>query len=275
MTHVLAPEVSIDSNPILVELCSEDFSLENHELSFQDIENAADAIREACRMSTRAMNTAKANILKAYMQQPDSRRWLRKKFIEKVDCDSSLLSQIARKSSFKFYTNEKIVVEYLDNNGEDSPAETVSNVTGVPAKTVERIVTKIQKKREEEIAREAAAEEADAALDEIDENEIPPVEEPALSEEETSLGNAPYGGESGVDLDEVEAIAENIEGTEKPDIEMAKEVPSLDIVSNITEKVKAQLESDYLEEIQTLKTELDEKEAEIARLKALLEQQNA
>ncbi|NQZ57815.1 MAG: hypothetical protein HRT88_10185 [Lentisphaeraceae bacterium] len=276
MTHVLAPEVSIDSNPLLVELCSEEFSLENHQLSFEEIENAADSIREACRMSTKAMSIAKSNILKAYMTQPKSRQWLRKKFLEKVDCDSSLLSLIARKADFKFYTNEKIVVEFLDNNGEESPAETVSSVTGVPSKIVERIINKIQKKKEEALAQDAVEEMIDAVQDDIDESEIPPVEE-GEQEENTSLANSPYGAEdeNAVDLSEVEPIAETPADSNDPEVERAKEVPSLDIVSNITQKVKAQLESDYLDEIQTLKTELNEKDAEIAKLREMLAQQDA
>ena len=54
------------------------------------------------------------------MADPKCRRWLKKEFLVRVNCDSGLLSKVAKSNGFKFYTTEKIVIEDLDNNGEET-----------------------------------------------------------------------------------------------------------------------------------------------------------
>ena len=103
MSHVIAPEVTIDSTPLLIELCSDDFSLESCEFTLEELEDAAKSIKEACRISSKAINNAKANLLSAFMAEPQCRRWFKKEFTQRVECDSGLLSQIARKSKFRFF----------------------------------------------------------------------------------------------------------------------------------------------------------------------------
>jgi len=120
MSHVIAPEVTIDANPILLDLCSDDFKIEEVSLSFNDLESAAQSIKEACSVSSKAINNAKANLLLSYMADPKCRRWLKKEFQKRVDCDNTLLTRVARKAGFKFYTNDKIVMEELDNCGENT-----------------------------------------------------------------------------------------------------------------------------------------------------------
>ena len=81
----------------------------------------------------------KQTFLKAYMADPKCRRWLKKEFLVRVNCDSGLLTKVAKSNGFKFYTTEKIVIEDLDNNGEETPSDEVTQRTGIPEKTVERI----------------------------------------------------------------------------------------------------------------------------------------
>ena len=50
---------------------------------------------------------------------------------------------------------------------------------------------------------------------------------------------------------------------------MTNALPSIDQVEVLTEKVKAEVEVDYQEQIEALKEEISQKDAEIARLKAL------
>ena len=60
MSHVIAPEVTIDSTPLLLELCSDDFELESVELKLPDLESA--------------VAYAEFNDIDYVVQQPKSRR---------------------------------------------------------------------------------------------------------------------------------------------------------------------------------------------------------
>lgn len=256
MSHVIAPEVTIDSTPLLLELCSDSFSLEELSPSFNDLENAAKSIKEACSVSSRAINNAKSNILLSYMADPKCRRWLKAEFQKRVDCDNTLLNSIARKAGFKFYTNDKKVIEELENCGEETSSEVIAQRAGVPEKIVERVKTKLQKKREDEILEEQIAIEIALASEKDD--------SPKAEMEQLEV-NIP-------EQDEETVSADKEEGSDpEPQIEMAKALPSIQQVKVITTKVKKKLEADYKREINELKLKISEKDEEIARLTALLE----
>ncbi len=257
MSHVIAPEVTIDATPILLDLCSDDFNIEEVNLSFNDLESAAVSIKEACSVSSKAINNAKANLLLSYMADPKCRRWLKKEFQKRVDCDNTLLTRIARKAGFKFYTNDKIVMEELENCGEETATEVIAERAGVSEKVVERVKTKIQKKREDEILEEQIAIEVALATEKDD---APKAE---MEEVEVNLGEKEEAS--------VEQKEENIEIAAQPEVEIAKALPSIQQVKVITTKVKKKLEADYKREINELKLKLTEKDEEIARLKAQLE----
>lgn len=269
MSHKLAPEITIESTPVLLELCSDDFDLDNIKVDLDELNNAADSIKEACELTTKAINNAKTNILKAYMADPKCRRWLKKDFLNKVDCDTGLLSRVARGNGFRFYTNEKLVVEDLDNNGEDAPSDEVTQRTGVPEKTVERIKNKIKKKREEAFIEEQKELEeqlnSDNNQERIEQLEVALTSTPKAVIEEDSQKIAEK------DSSDVSPIADIDPESQKPDVSMTTALPSIDQVEALTEKVKHEVEVDYKEQIEALKEELSQKDAEIARLKALLE----
>jgi hypothetical protein len=277
MSHIIAPEVTIDSTPLLIELCSDEFSLETLDLNLKDLDAAASSIKEACSVSTKAINNAKTNILLAYMADPACRRWLKKEFTERVDCDAQLLSKIARGAGFSFYTNDKLVIEDMDNNGEDTPNDEVTQRTGVPEKIVERIKNKIRKKREEAfIAEQKALEEA------LAENHDDTPQETEMETLEANL-ETPQAIETESDAPTdvqikrtpiaIEPIAENRIDSNEPEVEKAKALPSIDQVEAITTQVKTEVEHSYKKEIDELKSQLTEKDAEIARLTALLDAQ--
>ena len=67
MSHIIAPEVTIESTPLLLELCSDDFDLENVNTNLEELDSAADSIKQACEMTSKAIDNAKTNILKAYI----------------------------------------------------------------------------------------------------------------------------------------------------------------------------------------------------------------
>ncbi|MCM8534756.1 MAG: hypothetical protein NE334_02340 [Lentisphaeraceae bacterium] len=270
MSQVIAPEIIIDSTPLLVELCSEDFDASSVDLRLPDLETAAVSIKEACSQTSKAINNAKKNLLFAYMSQPSCRRWQKKEFMARLECDSTLLTQVARKTGFKFYTNEKLVVEDLDNNGEEAVSEEVAERTGVPVKTVERIKTKIQKKKEVALEKERLALEESLKTDSSEEGAEEVVETLEVSLSETPKVVPPVVAEA---LEEVKPIADLTEETNKPDVAMAKELASIAQVEEISTHVKTQLDDEYQEEIARLKEELKQKDEEIARLKALLEDQ--
>ena len=265
MSHVIAPEVTIDSTPLLIELCSDDFKLESLDLSLEDLEVAAESIKEACSISSKAINNAKANILLAYMAEPSCKRWLKTEFSDRVDCDNGLLAKMAKQSKFRFYTNEKLIVEDIDNNGEETPNEVIAQRTGVPAKVVARVKNKIQKKREEaEIAEKTAIQEALAADNDDSSRET------AENMEATESAEASIENEESQSHTDIEPIAENRPGTNEPDVDKARSLPSIEQVDTITEQVKTKVEEEYIKEIDELKSKLSEKDAEIARLMALL-----
>ena len=261
MSHIIAPEVTIDSTPLLVELCSDSFDLETVNPSFNELENAAESIKEACSVSSKAINNAKANILLSYMADPKCRRWLKKEFQKRVDCDNTLLTSIARKAGFKFYTNDKKVIEELENCGEETATEVIAQRAGVTEKLVERVKTKIQKKREDEILEEQIAIEVALATEKDD---SPKAE---MESVEVNLSESTVTEEENT----VEPIAEE-SAKGKPEVEMARALPTIQQVKVITGKVKKKIEADYQKEIATLKSQLSEKDAEIARLKAMLEE---
>ena len=261
MSHVIAPEVTIDSTPLLMELCSDKYKLEEVNPSFNDLESASESIKEACSVSSKAINNAKANILLSYMADPKCRRWLKKEFQKRVDCDNTLLCKIARKAGFKFYTNDKIVIEELENCGEDTAVDVIAQRAGVSEKLVERVKTKIQKKKEDEILEEQIAIEVALATEKDD---SPKAEMEAVEvnlTKETSENN---------EGNQVEPIAD-ISPEGKPEVAIAKALPSIQHVKVITSKVKKKLEADYKKEIDILKSQLSAKDAEIERLKSMLE----
>lgn len=260
MSHVIAPEVTIDSTPLLMELCSDKYKLEEVNPTFDDLEGAADSIKDACSVSSKAINNAKANILLSYMADPTCRRWLKKEFQKRVDCDNTLLCKIGRKAGFKFYTNDKIVMEELENCGEETAIDVIAQRAGVTEKLVERVKTKIQKKREDEILEEQIAIEVALATEK---------EDSPRAETETLEVN--LSEEASASENDVEPIAETSpEG--KPDVQIAKSLPTIQQVKVITGKVKKKIEADYKREINILKSQLSEKDAEITRLKAMLEE---
>jgi hypothetical protein len=262
MSHVIAPEVTIDSTPLLMEFCSDDFDINTVKLSLNEVEAAAKAVKEACSVSAKAINNAKSNILRAYMADPACHRWLKKEFQKRVDCDNNLLTRIANSVGFKFYTNDKLVIEALENKGEQTSNEFLAQATGVPEKMVERIKTKIQKKREDEILTEQIAIEVALASDKE--------ERPSTHMESLAVKmNDDAGNSKAIDL---EPIAEINPETGEPEVAIARALPSMNHVKVITTKVKAKIEADFLKEIKYLKSQLSEKDAEITRLKAMLEE---
>jgi hypothetical protein len=248
MSHVLAPEVTINSTPLLLKLCADDFELESLEINFEDLETASESIKEACSISSKAINNAKANILLAYMADPSCKRWLKKEFAERVDCDNGLLAKMASKSKFRFYTNEKLIVEDLENNGEETANEVIAQRTGVPAKIVARVKNKIQTKREDAIAAEQAAVEESLASDKVDSRDA--AENPEVAEVSTK---AP----------EVSAETSSLEDGESSESTTTQ-------IETVAVQVKVNVEEEYLREISDLKNKLNEKDREIARLMALL-----
>ena len=68
----------------------------------------------------------------------------------------------------------------------------------------------------------------------------------------------------------VEPIAE-VSPEGKPEVAITKSLPSIQQVKVITGKVKKKIEADYKREIDILKSQISEKDAEIARLKEMLE----
>lgn len=262
MSHVIAPEVIIDSKPLLVELCSDNYKLEEVSPTFNDLEDAAESIKEACSVSSKAINNAKANILLSYMADPKCRRWLKKEFQKRVDCDNTLLCKIARKAGFKFYTNDKIVMEELENCGEETATEVIAQRSGLSEKFVERIKTKIKKKRENEILEEQIAIEVALATEKD--------EAPATQMESVEVNLSEESREANNEEVVVEPIAE-VSPEGKPEVAITKSLPSIQQVKVITGKVKKKIEADYKREIDILKSQISEKDAEIARLKEMLE----
>ena len=260
MSHVIAPEVTIDSTPLLLELCSDNYSLDEISPSFNDLENAAESIKEACSVSSKAINNAKANILLSYMADPKCRRWLKKEFQKRVDCDNTLLTKIARKAGFKFYTNDKIVMEELENCGEETATEVIAQRSGMTEKFVERVKTKIKKKREDEILEEQIAIEVALATEKDD--------SPTAEMESVEVKLSDDSNTDSAETVENEAAVEA--EPEEPKTEIAKALPSIQHVKVITSKVKKKIEADYKREINELKIKLSEKDEEIARLKAQL-----
>ena len=63
MSHVIAPEVTIDSTPLLMEFCSDDFDINTVKLSLNEVEAAAKAVKEACSVSAKAINNAKSHVV--------------------------------------------------------------------------------------------------------------------------------------------------------------------------------------------------------------------
>lgn len=261
MSHVIAPEVTIDATPVLLELCSDDFDISEINLSFNDLENAAESIKEACSVSSKAINNAKSNLLLSYMSDPKCRRWLKKEFQKRVDCDTTLLNKIARKAGFKFYTNDKIITEEIENCGDQTANEVIAQKAGVTEKMVERVKAKIQKKKEDQQLEEQIAIEVALASEK---DNSPKVE---MERVEVNLHESSDTQEA----TEVEPIAE-ISDQGKPEVEIAKSLPTIQQVKVITTKVKKKIEADYKKEIEVLKNQLSEKDAEIERLKALLEE---
>ena len=275
MSHIIAPEVTIESTPLLLELCSDDFDLDNINTNLEDLDTAAQSIKQACEMTSKAIDNAKTNILKAYMADPKCRRWLKKEFLERVNCDSGLLSRVARGNGFKFYTTEKIVVEDLDNNGDDAPSDEVSQRTGIPEKTIERIKNKIKKKREEAFIQEQQALEeemnSDSNEERIEQLEVALTSTPKAVLEETT---AEISAEEAEEAVNISPIADSKPDSNEPQVSMTTALPSIDQVEVLTEKVKQEVETDYKGQIEALKEELSQKDAEIARLKALLEEKS-
>ena len=276
MSHIIAPEITIESTPLLLELCSDDFEMDNIKATINDLDTAAASIKEACELTSKAINNAKTNLLKVYMSDPKCRRWLKKEFQEKVDCDSGLLSKVARECGFKFYTNEKLVIEDLDNNGEDTPSDEVTQRTGVPEKTVERIKNKIQKKREEAFIEEQRELEenlnSDHNQERIEQLEVAMTSTPkAIMDDNTSQIEEDADSQEEIS---VQPIADNKPDTNEPEVAMTTALPSIDQVEVLTEKVKNEVEVNYKQQIEELKNTISEKDAEIARLKALLAEKN-
>ena len=276
MSHQLAPEVTISSTPLLMELCSDSFRLEAHELTLSDLETAAQSIREACRVTSQSINNAKANILMAFMADPACKRWLKKEFQKRVDCDNALLNKVAREMGFKFYTAEAIIIEELEECGPDAPVEVIADRAGATKKAVERVVAKLEKKREEELLAEQIAIEVAMASDKDDSPREPshPLPPDPVQRVEAELVEAdePEEQPEVADHDDSPAPVAEVRPSAEPAAlkVVAKTVPGIEHVKAITTKVKKKIEADYLKEIEILKNMLAEKDAEIERLKGLL-----
>ncbi|MFT5130101.1 MAG: hypothetical protein ACI8W8_003730 [Rhodothermales bacterium] len=262
MSHIIAPEITISSTPLLLELCSESFELRTHDLALPDLEDAAKAIKEACSVTSHSIKTAKSNLLLAYMADGKCRRWLKKEFQDRVDCDNTLLSTMARKAGFKFYTNDSIIMEELEQCDEETSNEEIAKRAGVSQKAVERVKVKLEKKREDELLTQQIALEVAIASDK---DESP--REESLAPEFDAVPRAESERSEPESDDSADVMAESRVPSEKP----GKTAPSLEQVKIIASKVKKKIEADYLKEIDVLKKMLLEKDAEISRLQALLQ----
>ena len=283
MSHIIAPEVTINETPLLLDLCSESFRLEAHDLTLPELEYAAKAIKEACAVTSRSINNAKANILMAFMADPKCRRWLKKEFQKRVDCDNKLLTTIAREVGFKFYTAEAIILEEIESCGEDAPIEEIAQRAGATEKAVERVKNKLRKKREDELLEEqialevAMASEKDdappAVANDLETSSIKYVEAELVEPEEIEDVGGGEGTISDVER-QISVSAEPTKVVEAPrNAATPMAAPSMEHVKVITSKVKKKIEADYLKEIEILKNMLKEKDAEIERLKGMLERQ--
>ena len=281
MSYVIVPEVSIDPTPLMLELCSDSFNLETMDLDLESIERAAEQIKEACGSSAHAINKAQTNLLMAYMSDPKCRRWMKKDFLDRVDCDNGLLSKAARLCNFRFYTAEKLVLEDLDNNGETAPSESVARRTGIPEKTVERVKKKIQKNRDDaEEARAKALEESlqadkddeshEVVMDRVEVN-IPG--DSAEQKADSEANSAPI--ESSAESRE-EEVSEPVRELVQPVVQdtrigLEEEGIEVEIEIDSATDVLSPREIAFQKEIKQLKLLLEEKDVEITRLKALVE----
>jgi hypothetical protein len=275
MSHIIAPEVTINATPLLLDLCSEAFDPDSRELTLPDLEEAARAIKEACSVSSRAINNAKANLLFAYMEDPACRRWLKKEFQRRVDCDNTLLTTIARKAGYKFYTQDRIVMEEITKCDDETPVEVIAERAGCSEKAVERVKTKLKKKLEDELLTKQIAIEVALASDKDD---SPRPESEALDVAPLQYVSAEAPKAEADEADEGEETQSRAPASipaatipPKQTFERSKPLPTMDQVKVITTKVKQRLEADYQKEIEILKNLLTEKDAEIERLKKLLE----
>ncbi|MDD7986339.1 hypothetical protein PQO01_15425 [Lentisphaera marina] len=274
MSHVIVPEVIIDPNPLLLELCSDTFDLESLELDLETIESAASMIKEACHASASAINTSKTNLLLAYMAEPKCRRWLKSDFLDRVDCDNGLLTRAARIGKFRFYTPEKLVIEDLDNNGETSPNESVAVRTGVPEKTVVRIKKKLEKKKIE--AEEKRAQALQEALEADKQDDLPEVTMTVLdvampSERSKELTQNSSSGEEGQVISH-ESSDSSLEPVNTIEDQSSTE-PKNDVLVNeepLSSETLSPRELALKKEIEQLQLMLAERDAEIANLKALV-----
>ena len=285
MSHVIVPEVTIDPTPLMLELCSEAFDLELLDLDLDSIESAAKMIKEACHASASAINTAKTNLLLAYMADPQCRRWMKAEFLDRVDCDNGLLTKAARLCSFRFYTAEKLVIEDLGNNGEFTPNESVAARTGVPEKTVERVKKKLEKKKVEAEEKRAQALQEALEADKSEEGDLPDVEMTPLNvnldqhEEQNETSETQEEAESTnkqtadtVSEPESEPVRELVQPV-KHDKQVGLEDEAVEVEIEITadSEVLSPRELAYQKEIDQLKLLIEEKDAEIVRLQGLVQ----
>jgi hypothetical protein len=281
MSYVIVPEVSIDPSPLILELCSDSFNLETMDLDLESIERAAEQIKEACGESAHAINKAQTNLLMAYMADPKCRRWMKKDFLDRVDCDNGLLSKAARLCSFRFYTAEKLVLEDLDNNGETAPSESVARRTGVPEKTVERVKKKIQKNRDDaEEARAKALEESLQADKDDESHEVEmdriqvtmPSDNPEKASDSESKPEVTKSSTKELEEEESEPVRELVQPVvQDTRIGLEEEAIEVEIEIDSTTDVLSPREIAFQKEIEQLKLLIEEKDQEITRLKALVE----
>ena len=274
MSHVIVPEVTIDPTPLMLELCSDSFDLETAELDLETIESAAIMIKEACHASASAIDTSKTNLLRAYMSEPKCRRWMKAEFLDRVDCDSGLLTKVARLCKFRFYTAEKLVIEDLDNHGESAPNESVAVRTGVPEKTIARVKKKIEKKKIETEEKRAQALQESLVADKRVED-LPDVEmtvlKVSLPEDSTSDSEQDSSPEASLSSQEVTTGAGEVVQEIKQESKVSNEHDSQETVVEVSSTNElSPRELAFQKEIEKLQLMLAERDAEIANLKALV-----
>ena len=272
MSHVIVPEVTIDPTPLMLELCSDTFDLETRELDLETIESAAIMIKEACHASASAIETSKTNLLRAYMAEPKCRRWMKAEFLDRVDCDSGLLTKVARLCKFRFYTAEKLIIEDLDNHGESAPNESIAVRTGVPEKTIARVKKKIEKKKIEAEEKRAQALkeslEADKRVEDLPDVEMT-VLKVSLPEGSTSDSEPDSSSEASLSSQEV-TTSETLQGTEHESTAVQEGEVQVQLTKTLPKETLTARELAFQKEIEKLQLMLAERDAEIANLKALV-----
>ena len=175
-----------------------------------------------------------------------------------------------------------MVLEDLDNNGEDAPNESVAERTGVPEKTVQRVKSKIEKKRIEAEEKRAQALQEALQADKRAE-ELPDVEMTTInvnvSEESTTEGSSAVSVDTAVSSHGAEEsaqvspevsveITESVQETQQEESVGEVEVPTSDEEAAASPLSARELA--FQKEIEKLQLLLAERDAEIASLRALV-----